>query len=271
MSSTNKTTYYELPQFISTDIPTWLGDFNGAMSAIDTAMKSNADRADLASTSAGQAVNTANAAADAVGSLETAVTGLTTRVGNCEDVNTAQSTQISTLNTSVSGLDDRVTALEGGSAGGHTYRVFKMALGTYSGSSFSSSATLTGGAYGTASVLDDDKMIGIDVAIEFGNGYGHAFVPTNDFTDALRNLSILCVPRAYANSGCTAHHINLTIGSLNSSGSRSVTYVSDVATTYTCGSGTSGSATLGGYYNTDGIYGNPSVTVTVTGLYLKED
>ena len=111
MSSTNKTTYYELPQFISTDIPTWLGDFNGAM---------NADRADLASTSAGQAVNTANAAADAVGSLETSVTGLTTRVGSCEDVNTAQSTQISSLNTSVSGLDDRVTALEGGSAGGHS-------------------------------------------------------------------------------------------------------------------------------------------------------
>ena len=43
MSSTNKTTNYELPQFISTDKPTWLGDFNGSMQTIDIQMKANAD------------------------------------------------------------------------------------------------------------------------------------------------------------------------------------------------------------------------------------
>lgn len=36
MSATNTTTNLELPQFTATDIPTWLGDFNGAMSSIDT-------------------------------------------------------------------------------------------------------------------------------------------------------------------------------------------------------------------------------------------
>ena len=36
MSATNKTTYLDLPQFIGTDVPSWLGDFNGAMEKIDT-------------------------------------------------------------------------------------------------------------------------------------------------------------------------------------------------------------------------------------------
>lgn len=56
MSSTNKTTNYELPQFISTDKPTWLGDVNGAMGIIDTQMKAN-------NTLAQTAKNTADAAA----------------------------------------------------------------------------------------------------------------------------------------------------------------------------------------------------------------
>lgn len=41
MSATNKTANYNLPQFIGTDKPTWLGDFNNAMSVIDTGMGAN--------------------------------------------------------------------------------------------------------------------------------------------------------------------------------------------------------------------------------------
>ena len=55
MSSTNKTTNYELPQFISTDKPTWLGDFNGSMQTIDIQMKANADAAAAAATTANAA------------------------------------------------------------------------------------------------------------------------------------------------------------------------------------------------------------------------
>ena len=36
MASTNKTTHYDLPQWIGTDKPTFLGDLNGAFSTIDT-------------------------------------------------------------------------------------------------------------------------------------------------------------------------------------------------------------------------------------------
>lgn len=38
MSATNKTANYELPEFIGTDKPSWLTDFNGAMTKIDTAL-----------------------------------------------------------------------------------------------------------------------------------------------------------------------------------------------------------------------------------------
>lgn len=43
MSATNTTTNYNLPIFLSSDKPAWLVDFNGAMTAIDTQMKVNAD------------------------------------------------------------------------------------------------------------------------------------------------------------------------------------------------------------------------------------
>lgn len=45
MSSTNKTTNYNLSQFIGSDKPAWLADYNQDMSKIDTQMKANADAA----------------------------------------------------------------------------------------------------------------------------------------------------------------------------------------------------------------------------------
>lgn len=55
MSSTNKTSHYNLPQFIGSDIPTWLGDFNSAMSAIDSGINAAATSASGAATTAEQA------------------------------------------------------------------------------------------------------------------------------------------------------------------------------------------------------------------------
>ena len=43
MTATNKTANYELSQFVGTDRPTWLGDYNGDMTKIDAQMKANAD------------------------------------------------------------------------------------------------------------------------------------------------------------------------------------------------------------------------------------
>lgn len=51
MTATNKTENYELSQFVGTDRPTWLGDYNSDMSKIDAQLKQNAD--DIASATAG--------------------------------------------------------------------------------------------------------------------------------------------------------------------------------------------------------------------------
>ena len=52
MSATNKTTHYELPSFVGSDKPAWLVDWNGAMSAIDTAIYAAKTTADGAATAA---------------------------------------------------------------------------------------------------------------------------------------------------------------------------------------------------------------------------
>lgn len=43
MSATNHTTNYNLPQFVGSDKPAWLGDINPALNTIDGQMKTNAD------------------------------------------------------------------------------------------------------------------------------------------------------------------------------------------------------------------------------------
>ena len=88
MSHTNSTSHYSLPQFVGTDIPTWLGDFNSAMTAIDNGIHGAATTAGSASTTAAQAstdaaaaqasansaINSAAAASQAAGDAAAAVT-----------------------------------------------------------------------------------------------------------------------------------------------------------------------------------------------------
>ena len=78
MSSTNKTTNYELSQYVGSDKPTYLGDYNGDMLKIDTQMKTNADNiatatstANTASTNASEALTTANTANTTAGTANT--------------------------------------------------------------------------------------------------------------------------------------------------------------------------------------------------------
>ena len=62
MSSTNKTTNYELSQYIGSDKPTYLTDYNGDMYKIDAQMKVNADNIATALTGVQTATTTANTA-----------------------------------------------------------------------------------------------------------------------------------------------------------------------------------------------------------------
>ena len=92
MSATNSTLNYQLPQFIATDKPAWLVDFNGAMSTIDTAIKEAKTAGDNAQQTAN--TNTTNIATldGTVTSQGTAIGALTTSVaGNTGSINTINS------------------------------------------------------------------------------------------------------------------------------------------------------------------------------------
>lgn len=76
MGHTNSTVNYNLPQFVGSDKPSWLGDVNGAFLAIDTAIAAAKSQAD--------------SAAGGVAGLQTTVSGHTTQIGTLTDTVTAQ-------------------------------------------------------------------------------------------------------------------------------------------------------------------------------------
>lgn len=89
MPATNKTTNFELPQFIATDIPTWLDDVNDAMQKIDTALQNikstgTTNEADISEIETSlQAINSSLASANGnITTLQNNVTTLTSQVNN---------------------------------------------------------------------------------------------------------------------------------------------------------------------------------------------
>lgn len=71
MAHTNQTEHYNLPQFVGSDIPSWLVDVNQAYTAIDSAIYAAKNTADVASNTAGSASTVAQ---DAKGAAEVATT-----------------------------------------------------------------------------------------------------------------------------------------------------------------------------------------------------
>ena len=84
MSSTNKTTNYNLSQFVGTDVPSYLGDYNGDMSKIDKAI--------------GDVANSQGSVEQSVVGLTAEVQGLTTQVSGV-------ATSVQQLQTSVAQID----------------------------------------------------------------------------------------------------------------------------------------------------------------------
>lgn len=64
MTATNHTENYNFSQFVGTDRPTWLGDYNSDMTKIDAQLKQNAD--DIASAAEG-GLTSVNHTADLTG------------------------------------------------------------------------------------------------------------------------------------------------------------------------------------------------------------
>lgn len=86
MSATNKTTYYDLPIFIGTDVPSWLGDWNNAMNAIDTAIQGVDSKAQSASTTANSASSGVSQANESITALKAEVNTIKEAVQNYDSI-----------------------------------------------------------------------------------------------------------------------------------------------------------------------------------------
>lgn len=86
MSATNKTTYLELPQFIGTDVPSWLGDFNGAMEKIDTGYNNVEIKAGHAASTANSASSKADINAQSITSINDELKTLKNAVQNYDNI-----------------------------------------------------------------------------------------------------------------------------------------------------------------------------------------
>lgn len=94
MSSTNKTPNYKLSQYIGTDKPTYLGDYNGDMLKIDSKLKANADSATNAASAAGAAQAVAEKASQSVQNLNNSVTANSEDIASLKTKNAQQDVSI---------------------------------------------------------------------------------------------------------------------------------------------------------------------------------
>lgn len=90
MSSTNKTTYYKLSQYIGTDKPTFLGDYNADMSKIDAGIHGVQETATTANQTAGSAEAIAQSALE---NTKTNATDIKNLQSNVADVNASNVTR----------------------------------------------------------------------------------------------------------------------------------------------------------------------------------
>lgn len=105
MASTNKTTNYELSQFVGTDKPAWLSDYNGDMGKIDAGIYA-------AQTTATGADGKADSNATAIGTLTNLnTTDKTSCVAAINEANTLAGTAQGTANTADGKASDNALAI----------------------------------------------------------------------------------------------------------------------------------------------------------------
>ena len=98
MSSTNKTTNYNLSQFVGTDIPSILNDYNGDMQKIDTAVHN-------------VSVASGDNASD-IASLQSTVSGHTNQIAQIDSNVTAVSGRVLTVEGKVTTIEGKVSNIE---------------------------------------------------------------------------------------------------------------------------------------------------------------
>lgn len=106
MPSTNKTNPYELSQFIGSDIPSWLSDYNGDMLKINNAIQE-------AKTSADDAMSSAGSASSDVTALTNTVSDLSESLNTTNQNVTKNTSDIASINSSVSNINQNIDSLNG--------------------------------------------------------------------------------------------------------------------------------------------------------------
>lgn len=95
MSSTNKTTYYKLSQYVGTDKPTYLGDYNADMSKIDAGINAVKGTATTANQTAGSAETIAQTALANTKTNATDIKNLQSNVASINASNVTRDANIS--------------------------------------------------------------------------------------------------------------------------------------------------------------------------------
>ena len=98
MASTNKTTHYELSQYVGSDKPTYLVDYNTDMANIDTGIYNAQGKADTNATSIGTLSNLDTTVktdlVSAINEVEGEATTNTTNIGNLSNLTTEANTSL---------------------------------------------------------------------------------------------------------------------------------------------------------------------------------
>lgn len=109
MSSTNKTTYYDLSQYINTDKPTYLGDYNSDMSKIDAGIHQVQETATTANQTAGSAEAKATQATTVANQNSKDISDLQSSVASINSSNVTRDSNISKAQSTATTASDNAT------------------------------------------------------------------------------------------------------------------------------------------------------------------
>lgn len=180
MGSTNKTAHYELPQFVANDKPSWLGDVNEAMEAIDTGIYGAKSSADGAQQTANNAVAGVASAGTRMDGIQTQLDTVATQANQTATTVAGHTSSIATNSANINTLNSRMgsTDISGIGDGTVTGAIASISGGGGSGASYPDYANLV--QDGTGTVTSTEQTVHTTSSDEFvmlgftGTGSGNA-------------------------------------------------------------------------------------------------
>lgn len=264
MASTNKTANYELSQYIGTDIPNPLTDYNSDMEKIDTALagvatvageaKENSDRA-VELVGEGQLETEAQTLIGGINELKEEDDSLKSRMSSAELGINSLNNSLATTNQAVTNVTNRVTSLED--------EVGNTPLET-------AAQTVTG-AVNELKATDVSLDARVSVLEQGGGGGGGTGIIDTEMSDDSRNAVENRVIKAYVDGGISAvvrlvreieaQSIGETHAGVVPSGDTNITF--DFTLSITSASYITVYTDKYGVNPSDVTYTNSSVTVTI--------